>query len=434
MSKESNILSRSSPTSTIKRIETHQLTVGMFLIGVDESWWKSPLFRHNRLLHNQEEIDKLKRSDIKEVLIDPSRGLDVNDSGEECFESKAGQEVSSEIAVIRTGGTDEVTEGLDCSGENSLSAHHAAQMVRNDTIQAVEAVFEGVKTGEAISHQKLKFMTDALLGQVFSQGEAMVESILIQNLRAFDKALYGHVVDVAVLSIMVGIQLNFDEESLQHVALGALLHDVGHVRIPRNILRRRHNLFDEDEVVFKRHVELGLAILDCCPSIPSAVHRVVAEHHERQDGSGYPQRLKADDISLVSDVVAFIDQFDALISPWGGSTCLPTAMAVRKLYQDAKRGTVRAMPVEALIRCLGVYPIGSFVSLSSGERAVVLKSNGTVPLKPTVKIIFDQQGKILDIPLIEDLSIAGSSSGDREILTILDPWKYKIDLGKYFLK
>ena len=432
MSKELNILSDSSLTSTIKRIATHQLKVGMFLVGVDESWWKSPLFRHNRLLRNQAEIDKLKRSDIKEVLIDSSRGVDVNDKEEECFDSDAVQEVLSKVTITRTEVTEELTEGENLSGEPSLSAHHAAQMVRNDTIQAVEAVFDGVKTGEAINHQKLKHMTDALLEQVFSQGDAMVESILIQNLRAFDKALYGHVVDVAVLSVMVGIQLNFDEESLQHVALGALLHDVGHVRIPRNILRRRHNLFDEDEMVFKRHVELGLAILDCCPTIPPAVQRVVAEHHERQDGSGYPKRLATDDISLLSDVVAFIDQFDALVSPWGGSTCLPTAMAVRKLYQDAKHGTLRAMPVEALIRCLGVYPIGSFVSLSTGERAVVLKPNASLPLKPTVKIIFDQQGKLLAIPLLEDLSVSCSSKGDRAIQTLLDPEKYKVDLRKYF--
>ena len=180
---------------------------------------------------------------------------------------------------------------------------------------------------------------------------------LIQNIRQFDKALYGHVVDVAVLSIMVGLQLDMDEHALQHLALGGLLHDVGHVRVPRNILRRKHNLVGEEQGMFERHVELGLSILEQCPTIPSEVHRVVKEHHERQDGSGYPNHVKSEHLLELSDVVALVDQFDVLVSQWGPPPSMPTALAMRSLYRDAHGGKITCGV------CRSPHPLSGSVSV-----------------------------------------------------------------------
>ncbi len=417
---------RSSSASTRKRIATHQLKPGMFLVGVYQSWWKSPFFRHHRLLKDQKEVDLLLKSDIKKVMIDISRGLDVSE-GEQAFQGANTDEIIQEAGEIEEDGEDSGPPIL-----SNLSPQEAAEQARRDAILAMENIFEGVKTGDTIDHPRLQHTVQSLLQQVLSQGEAMVEAILIQNLRQYDKALYGHVVDVAVLSIMVGVQLGLDEESLEFLALGGLLHDVGHVRIPRNLLRRKHNLVGDEQTLFERHVELGLAILKQCPTIPLEVHRVVAEHHERQDGSGYPSHLTADGILSLSDIVGFIDQFDGLVSQWGTPPCVPTALAIRKLYQEAKSGQLRTVTVEALIRCLGVYPLGSLVSLSTGERAVVVKTNALERLKPTVKILSDREGKLYDNPITDDLSVADSSKGERTIRDILNPIKYKIDVGKYF--
>ena len=435
MSKEFHTLFRPSSASQTKRIATSQLKIGMFLVGVYQSWWKSPFFRHNRLLKTQKEIDLLHQSGVKEVMIDPSRGGDVDDGPETYGPSEEFRRIDDEEQMSDEPEESELFEGqeeLDIPSSLPVSPIEAAELVRSQTIMAVESIFEGVKTGEVIDQPKLQQTVQSLLDQVLSQGEAMVEAILLQNLQAFDKSLYGHVVDVAILSVMVGLQLGFEKDALQTLALGGLLHDVGHVRIPRNVLRRRYHLIGEEQALFERHVELGLSILACCPTIPSEVHRVVAEHHERQDGSGYPQCLDPAAISPLSDVVGLIDQFDVLVSQWGPPPSAPTALAVRQLYQDAKLGKFRTVGVEALIRCLGVYPIGSFVALSTGERAVVLKTNAHERLKPMVKIITDNMGKLYDTPLVEDLALPSSSKGERTIQSILDPAKYKIDVGKYF--
>ena len=402
-------------------------------MGVDESWWKSPFFRHNRLLETQKEVDLLRKSDIKEVLIDPSRGLDVEGHNQEepstfqqtPIETDEEHEVQDEATIERKDG-----EFFAVLSEKSSSSR-AADEIRNDAINAMESIFEGVKTGESIDEPKLQQTVHALIQQVLAQGEAMVEAMLIQNLRQFDKALYGHVVDVAVLSIMVGLQLEMDENALQHLALGGLLHDVGHVRVPRNILRRKHNLVGEEQGMFERHVELGLSILEQCPTIPPEVHRVVKEHHERQDGSGYPEHVQAEHLLELSDVVALIDQFDVLVSQWGPPPSMPTALAMRSLYRDAHAGKLRAVSVEALIRCLGVYPLGSLVSLSTGEHAIVIKTNAHERLKPTVKIISDCDGKLCSVPFTEDLAATSSRQTDRAIRDILNPANLKIDVGKY---
>ena len=435
MSNEFHTLFRPSSASRTKRIATSQLKIGMFLVGVYQSWWKSPFFRHNRLLKTQKEIDLLHQSGVKEVMIDPSRGVDVDDGPETDSPPEMFQARDEEEPVLHEPENSEryeEQEEIVFPSSPSVSLIEAATLVRSQTIEAVESIFEGAKTGEVIDQPKLQQTVQSLLEQVLSQGEAMVEAILLQNLQAFDKTLYGHVVDVAILSVMVGLQLGFEKDDLQTIALGGLLHDVGHVRIPRNLLRRRHQLIGEEQALFERHVELGLSILACCPTIPSEVHRVVAEHHERQDGSGYPRSLDPVAISPLSDVVGLIDQFDVLVSQWGPPPCAPTALAVRQLYQEAKLGRFRTVSVEALIRCLGVYPIGSFVALSTGERAVVLKTNAHERLKPTVKIVTDNMGKLYDTPLVEDLALPSSSKGERTIQSILDPAKYKVDVGKYF--
>ena len=428
-------------SSSAKRIPTTQLRPGMFLVGVYQSWWNSPFFRHNRLL-KQKDIDQLIQSRIQEVMIDPSRGLDSGepDPSEELLSNDDAQnlivtgEESSDVPHIQEEGKGQGTNQGKARGSTESEqqpSREAACQIRDDTIKAVEGVFEGVKTGTAIDHPVLQSTVSKLLDQVFSQGEQLAEAVIIQNLKNFDKALYGHVVDVAVLSLLVGIRLELNEELLTHLAMGALLHDVGHVRLPKNLLRRKQNLIGDEQSLFERHPQLGIAILESCPSLSEESRRIVLEHHERQDGSGYPQRLRHTAISHLSDIVGLIDRFDGLVSFGGAPTALPSALAIRCLYQEAKAEKFCPTPVEALIKCLGVYPIGSLVSLTTGERAIVLKANPQEKLKPTVKIITDTAGKAYSIPIVLDLCTAGSSSPERAISSVLNPDQCKVNVLKY---
>ena len=425
-------------SSSAKRIPTIHLKPGMFLVGVYQSWWNSPFFRHNRLL-KQKDIDQLIQSRIQEVMIDPSRGLDRSEpeqpeeslSHEDAQRSIVTDEEPSHVPPIVQKEGKEQKNGRGSTESEQQSSREAACQVRDDTIKAVESVFEGVKTGTAIDHPALQKTVTKLLDQVFSQGEQLAEAVIIQNLKQFDKALYGHVVDVAVLSLLVGIRLEMNEELLTHLAMGALLHDVGHVRLPKNLLRRKQNLIGDEQALFERHPQLGIAILESCPTLSEEARRIVLEHHERQDGSGYPHRLRHTAISHLSDIVGLIDRFDGLVSFGGAPTALPSALAIRCLYQEAKAEKFSPTPVEALIKCLGVYPIGSLVSLTTGERAIVLKANPQEKLKPTVKIITDTAGKAYSVPIVLDLCTSGSTSPERAISSVLNPDQCKVNVVKY---
>ena len=425
-------------SSSAKRIPTTHLKPGMFLVGVYQSWWNSPFFRHNRLL-TLKDIDQLIQSRIQEVMIDPSRGLDSGEpehpeenlSHDDAQGSLVMGEESSHVPhSVQEEGMNQ-GNGRGSTESEQQASREAACQIREDTIKAVESVFEGVKTGTTIDHPVLQKTVTKLLDQVFSHGEQLAESVIIQNLKQFDKALYGHVVDVAVLSLLVGIRLELNEELLTHLAMGALLHDVGHVRLPKNLLRRKQNLIGDEQTLFERHPQLGIAILESCPALSEEARRIVLEHHERQDGSGYPHRLQHSAISNLSDIVGLIDRFDGLVSFGGAPTALPSALAIRCLYQEAKAEKFCSTPVEALIKCLGVYPIGSLVSLTTGERAIVLKANPQEKLKPTVKIITDTAGKAYSVPIVLDLCVTGSSSPERAISSVLNPDQCKVNVVKY---
>ena len=433
-------------SSSTKRIPTTQLKPGMFLVGVYQSWWNSPFFRHNRIL-TQKDIDQLRQSRIQEVMIDPSRGLDSGepDHPEEIPNQEesqdlvgSGEESDDVPPIVKEEGKyqekdqeKDQEKGQDSIESEQQASREAACRIREDAIKAVEAVFEGVKTGTAIDHPVLQATVTKLLDQVFSQGDQLAEAVIIQNLKQFDKALYGHVVDVAVLSLLVGVRLGLNEELLTNLAIGALLHDVGHVRLPKNLLPRKQNLIGDEQSLFERHPQLGVAVLETCPTLSEESRRIVLEHHERQDGSGYPQRLSQSAISNLSDIVGLIDRFDGLVSFGAAPTALPSALAIRCLYQEAKAEKFGSPPVEALIKCLGVYPIGSLVSLTTGERAIVLKANPEQKLKPTVKIITDTAGKAYNVPIVLDLCSSGTSSPDRAISSVLDPGQCKVNVMKY---
>ena len=434
MQNRSSLISNSS-TRSLKRIPTDKLRPGMFLVSIEESWWKSPFFRHKRLIKNQQEIDLLKQSGILEVFIDTSRGLDIDDGEEHDPKSIAPTEASvftQEAAAEAQAGRIQIQDrlGEEASSQPQESTpQEAAHLVREEAILAVESIFEGVKTGIPINQPLLRNTVNKVLEQVLTQGDALAEAVLLQNIKNYDKGLYAHVVDVAALSALVGVQLELDRDLLEWMILGALLHDVGLIRLPRNLVHKKGNLPVDEEKLFRKHPEIGWTMLRESQNIPEESGRIVMEHHERQDGSGYPNGLREDSISVLSGLVGMIDQFDELVTSWGSGTPIPSAMAIRSLFHEAKAGKLSQGPVEAMIKCLGVYPVGSLVQLATAERAIVLKGNSTDRLKPLVRIVTDSLGKPSPSPLVVDLAEAGSETQERAIISVLDPSKYKLDVS-----
>jgi HD-GYP domain-containing protein (c-di-GMP phosphodiesterase class II) len=208
--------------------------------------------------------------------------------------------------------------------------------------------------------------------------------------------------------------------------MGALLHDIGETRLPRTLLRKINNFTDAEAHLLKQHPILGAALLAQSKDIPAPVERIVLDHHERIDGSGYPAGAVGTDLSFYSQLVALTDSYDDMLSGRNQAALQPTEV-LRQLYLQANTGSVDRDLVEKVIRGLGVYPIGSVVELNTGERAVVVATNRSAALKPTVRIILSRSGMVQFNGPIIGLADAARDAVERRVIAVLDPVKERID-------
>jgi putative nucleotidyltransferase with HDIG domain len=432
-----------SPSSrrTLQRIPTSQLRPGMFLVRVLDSWWKSPFFVHRRLLNTPTEVEQLMSSGIREVVIDTSLGVEVSSESESglpehsseesdilnvsCDQEQSDPDSSPPLSVSQ-----QSSPNQDSRTEESKNLEEVAQL-REAVVAAVEEAFEGVKTGQPISQPVVHGAAQALVQKAVAHPALVAEILLIDSLKQFEKTLYAHVVDTAVYSILIGLQLGWDEENLEHVGVAGLLHDVGYMRLPQNVFRA-HWEGRSNAVLLQKHVVMGETLIKRQAQFSEDIVRMVREHHAYQDGSGYPEEQGGALLSASGQLLGIVDYFDELITVGGPSGAMPAALAMRRLYQEAQKGKFPTPYIEAMIRILGVFPVGTVVQLSTGEQAVVMKQHPDIGLKPQVKIIRGSDGDLLDAPQECDLSKESSLGHDMSIAKVLSPTEHVLDLQEYF--
>ena len=430
-------------TSTLQRISTSQLRPGMFLVRILDSWWKSPFFVHRRLLKSSTDVKELMSSGIREVEIDTSLGVKVSSEAESDFDEAASTSEVTDLPIEsceddKSEKNEQVPGSLGPESipdpasylEESKNRAEVVQL-REATVAAVEGAFEGAKTGQPIPQPTVHAAAQALVHKTLANPALVAEILLIDSLKLFDKTLYAHVVDTAVYSILVGLQLGWDEGKLEKVGVAGLLHDVGYMRLPQNVVKAHWN-GRSDAVLLQQHVAIGETLIQRQSHFSSDIVQMVREHHAYRDGSGYPEGHADASLSESGELLGIVDYFDELITVGGISGSLPAALAIRRLYQEAQKGKFSVPFIEAMIRTLGVFPVGTVVQLSTGEQAVVMKQHPEMGLKPQVKIFRGSDGKILDVPQKCDLSIDSSLGHDLSIAKMLDPTEYSLDLQEYF--
>jgi HD-GYP domain-containing protein (c-di-GMP phosphodiesterase class II) len=412
-----------------KRISSHQLRPGMYLVGIVDSWWKSPFFLHRRVIQNFEEIQLLIQAGIQEVEIDPERGLDVASEGrtDTILSGKVG-EIASDIGHTPVG------EGRS-SGMHSSTAVQADHdprrqvlKVRRDLQTALHNIFEGVKTGQALRMTLVHQAAETLIGEITRYPELVTEVMLLDALDVYDKPLYAHSLDVALLGVLVGLQMEWGGTLLHEIAVAGLLHDVGFIRLPAHIVKDQWADQGSARLVLRQHVNVGVALIRQHAKGSSLVHRFVGEHHERVDGSGYPRKLTGDSLSEAGQLLGMVDYFDELISIWGNPVSLPPVLALRRIFKETHEGRFPSRMGEALVRTLGVFPVGTFVKLTSGEVGVVVAHQPQAGTKPALMLIYDQAGKPLTpfYPVV--LGEASPSGQEIAVKQILHPGNVDFDL------
>lgn len=404
-----------------KRIPIDQLTVGMFIAGLDQPWYRTPFLLHKWLVSNPDDIAQLKRHGIQVVTIDTKRGLDVGAAPAPTPDSTTEEETPATVPA----------EAAEPVSNGHLSPAAASAAVYRQAMEAVERVFRDIEAGQPPKIVALKPVVRDLLKQIIEQPEAMMIQFCLDKMRRFDGTLANHGMDVCVLTLILAVENGCTESEMEAMGLGALLHDIGFVRLPRNLYRKTAALTEQEQVLMRQHPQLAATVLSQVDQVPDIVTQLIAEHHEFQDGNGFPKRVKPGAVSPLTQLLALADAYDDLVTTRYGRAPLLPHDAIRQLFVLGAKGRYDKTLVEVAIKVLGVYPLGSLIKLNTNECAVVIGLNHEDRLRPRIRIIKSTTGEPQQHPLDIDLQNQPADQPNRSILRALDPATEHIDLPQY---
>lgn len=406
--------------TTIK-IYTSDLEIGMFVSALDRSWLDTPFVIQGFRIENQAQIDKL-REYCEYVLVDARKSRQD--------ESILQRKVRKDRKRVAIAG---IFQGRDIApyrdDSNFEDEHPRAEAALEILVEDLWQVFEQVSEGGRIRAAQLKRSVEPLIGSVSRNPDAC---LWITRLKHHDEYSYQKALSAAIWAVSLGRELGLPRRDLRSLAMGAMLMDVGKLRIDQEVLRAKRKLSADEELAMRQHVEHGREILQDSGILNQDVIDMVSHHHERCDGSGYPSGLRGDEIPAVARVAGIIDTYGSLTSDRAYARAMSPSAAIKTLYEmrDVK---FQAELVEAFIKAIGVYPAGTLVELSSGEVGVVVAESRTRRLKPKVMLLLDDGKQPMLQPRVIDLQDSADNDEPLLIRRSLEPGAYSIDLTEVSL-
>jgi HD-GYP domain-containing protein (c-di-GMP phosphodiesterase class II) len=265
---------------------------------------------------------------------------------------------------------------------------------------ALARVFTDMRSGHKLELEEIKAVAQALFESVIQMPNLM---LLLTNIRLPDEFEVCHCINISIFAIAFGRSQSLNRNDLLSLGLGGMLHDLGKTRIPPLMLYKQGALNDAERNIMRNHAVDGFAALQASKQIPDSVLDIVRCHHERYDGRGYPEGLVGEHVPKFARMVALVDAYDSMIGGSGYRRPLAQADALQQLHAQATE-EYGAELIQAFIRCLGTYPVGSIVELNSGAIAMVISSNANARLKPLVLQLRDEDGRYERPRLLVDLS------------------------------
>jgi putative nucleotidyltransferase with HDIG domain len=294
-------------------------------------------------------------------------------------------------------------------------------------VKVVKEFMENASTGGSIDTQKVNLASKTLTQSVFRNVDALLS---LTALKDYSEHTYTHSVNVCVLTLAIAYASGVTPEEAEVIGIGALLHDVGKSKIPLSILDKPGPLTDAERKVIMNHPVESERILREMGHVDEAAIAIGGQHHEKVSGKGYPRGLSGEEMHPFAQMAAVADVYDALTSPRPYKPGHPPHIALRVVF-DGKGTDFDSQVVDTFIKSLGIYPVGSFVKLNTGEMGVVVEVNPEDSLRPRVGVIFSQFGKRRSNPFMVDLYKEFKEKGpeaSRAIVGADDPRKYDVNI------
>jgi HD-GYP domain-containing protein (c-di-GMP phosphodiesterase class II) len=395
-----------------KQIPVEQLNVGMYLEGMAGSWLQHPFLRSKFVIKDPNDIRLITGSGIRHVWIDTAQGDDV----------AAEPEPLSVVMVtpLALAPATEVPPEAEVPKPASMSAELArARKIMGEGKRHVVSMFQEARMGRAVSPGAAAGLVEEISDSVSRNPGAIVS---LARLKTADDYTYLHSVAACALMVSLARALGLDAPTTRDAGMAGLMHDLGKAMMPMEILNKPGKLTDAEFAIIKSHPERGHALLVEGGGASAGVRDVCLHHHEKIDGSGYPQRLKGAEISLLAKMGAICDVYDAITSNRPYKAGWDPAESIRKMTAWCN-GHFDEVVFRAFVKSIGIYPVGSLVKLASGRLAVVIEQSVRSLVTPVVKVMFSSKAGVYLKPEVIDLSRA---VGAEKIVSIENPEKWGI--------
>ena len=391
------------------KVPAMSLEPGMFVAELDRPWLDTPFTLQGFVVQDTSEILYVSKY-VDHVFVDAEY---------------TGRPVFLNLALEPTVEKDKGRKRLEMKEDLAQ-----ARVNFDNAAQTLDRVYESLRNGRHGEVEAVQESINPLIESVFNNQEAVAALL---RLRESDDYRYQHGISMAVWAAILGRQIGLHRDELETLALGCALCDVGMTQLPADLLAQPTPLTEQQTRVIRAHPKMGAELVSQNFDISFEVIAIIENHHERLDGSGYPNGMEGAMVPILARIAGLVDAYDAMITPRPYATARTSHEAAQELV-DGKGTLFQEALVEQFIQAIGLFPTGTLVELNTGEVGIVTRQNETRRLKPEIILILDGEKNKREALNIVDLANQEAGPGrERWIIRELLAGSYGVDSEEYFI-